>query len=58
MEAHSEEEERNMEKKAKRIEFRFGKFGKLAPLIVAAGMILWAAFSQSNVNMGKRWSMV
>ena len=39
-----------MEKKAKRIEFRFGKFGKLAPLIVAAGMILWAAFSQSNVN--------
>ncbi|MCR2049016.1 hypothetical protein NSB25_17235 [Acetatifactor muris] len=39
-----------MEQKAKRIEFRFGKFGKLAPLIVAAGMILWAAFSQSNVN--------
>lgn len=39
-----------MEKTGKRIEFRFGKFGKLAPLIVAAAMILWAAFSQSNVN--------
>lgn len=39
-----------MEQNAKRVEFRFGKFGKLAPLIVAAAMILWAAFSQSNVN--------
>lgn len=39
-----------MEQKKKRIEFRFGKFGKLAPLMVAAVMILWAAFSQSNVN--------
>ena len=39
-----------MEKKAERIEFRFGKFGKLAPLIVAGAMILWAACSQSNVN--------
>lgn len=39
-----------MEQKAKKVEFRFGKFGKLAPLIVAAAMILWAAFSQSNVN--------
>lgn len=39
-----------MGQKAKRIEFRFGKAGKLAPLIVAAAMILWAAFSQSNVN--------
>ena len=39
-----------MERNAKRVEFRFGKFGKLAPLIVAAAMILWAAFSQSNVN--------
>lgn len=39
-----------MEQKAKRIEFHFGKAGKLAPLIVAAAMILWAAFSQSNVN--------
>ncbi len=39
-----------MEQEVKRIIFRFGKFGKLAPLIVAAVMILWAAFSQSNVN--------
>lgn len=39
-----------MEQKGKRIEFRFGKLGKLAPLLVAAAMILWAAFSQSNVN--------
>lgn len=39
-----------MEQKNKKIEFRFGKFGKLVPLIVAAAMILWAAFSQSNVN--------
>ena len=39
-----------MEQKVNRIEFRFGKFGKLAPLIAAAAMILWAAFSQSNVN--------
>lgn len=39
-----------MEQKGKRIEFRFGKPGKLAPLLAAAAMILWAAFSQSNVN--------
>ncbi len=39
-----------MDQKAKRIEFRFGRAGKLAPLIVAAVMIGWAAFSQSNVN--------
>ena len=39
-----------MEQKVKRIVFRFGKFGKFVPLIVAAAMILWAAFSQSNVN--------
>lgn len=39
-----------MEQEVKRITFHFGKFGKLAPLIVAALMILWAAFSQSNVN--------
>lgn len=39
-----------MEQKAKRIEFRFGTAGKLAPLVVAAAMILWAAVSQSNVN--------
>ena len=39
-----------MEQKGNKIEFRFGKLGKLAPLMVAAAMILWAAFSQSNVN--------
>jgi len=39
-----------MEPKIKRIEFRLGRIGKLAPLMVAAAMILWAAFSQSNVN--------
>lgn len=39
-----------MDQKAKRIEFSFGKVGKLAPVIVTALMIGWAAFSQSNVN--------
>ena len=39
-----------MDRKVKRIEFRFGMAGKLAPLIVAALMIGWAALSQSNVN--------
>ena len=39
-----------MEQKAKRIEFHFGNIGKIAPLIAAAAMILWAAVSQSNVN--------
>ena len=39
-----------MEQKAEKIKFRFGKFGKLVPLFVAAVMILWAAFSQANVN--------
>ena len=39
-----------MDQKGKKIEFRFGKAGKLAPLIVAVLMIGWAAFSQSNVN--------
>jgi len=39
-----------MESKPKRIEFRFGKAGKLAPLLVAAAMIGWAASGQSNVN--------
>lgn len=39
-----------MDQKGKRIEFHFGKFGKLAPLLVAAAMIMWAALSQSNVN--------
>lgn len=39
-----------MNRKMQRIEYRFGKAGSFAPLIVAAGMILWAALSQSNVN--------
>lgn len=39
-----------MEHKTERIEFRLGKAGKLAPLIVAAAMIGWAAVGQSNVN--------
>ncbi len=39
-----------MEQKAKNLSFRFGKAGRMAPLIVAASMIGWAAFSQSNVN--------
>lgn len=39
-----------MERKAEEVEFRFGKIGKLAPLAVAAAMIGWAAFGQSNVN--------
>ncbi len=39
-----------MEQKEKRIEFHFGNIGKIAPLIAAAAMILWAAVSQSNVN--------
>lgn len=39
-----------MSGEVQKIEFRFGKAGRLAPLIVAGAMILWAAFSQSNVN--------
>ena len=39
-----------MERNAEKIEFRLGKIGKLAPLIVAAVMIGWAAVGQSNVN--------
>ncbi len=39
-----------MEQNKKKVEFRFGKAGKLAPLIVAAAMIGWAALNQSNVN--------
>lgn len=42
--------ELRMEQKVNRIDFRLGRFGKLAPLLAAAAMILWAAFSQSNVN--------
>ena len=39
-----------MNQKVQRIEYRFGKAGSLTPLIAAAAMIIWAAFSQSNVN--------
>ena len=39
-----------MNQKAKKIAFRLGTAGKLAHLVVAAAMIGWAAFSQSNVN--------
>lgn len=39
-----------MNQKTQRIEYRFGKAGSLAPLVAAAAMIIWAAFSQSNVN--------
>lgn len=39
-----------MNQKTGKIEFRFGRAGKLAPLVVAAAMIGWAALSQSNVN--------
>lgn len=39
-----------MNQKVQRIEYRFGKAGRLAPLIAAAAMIIWAACSQSNVN--------
>ncbi len=52
--------ELRMEQKVNRIDFRLGRFGKLAPLLAAAAMILWAAFSQSNVNgyvlpFSRRW---
>lgn len=39
-----------MEQKTRRIDYHFGKAGRFAPLLAAALMILWAAFSQSNVN--------
>ena len=39
-----------MDQKAKKIEFHFGRAGKFAPLFVAAAVIVWAAFHQSNVN--------
>lgn len=39
-----------MDQKKRRIEYRFGRVGSLAPLFVAAAMILWAACCQSNVN--------
>lgn len=39
-----------MNPKIQKVEYRFGKAGRLAPLLAAAAMILWAALSQSNVN--------
>ena len=33
-----------------RLEFRFGLFGKLIPLLVAIGFIIYAAVNGSNVN--------
>ena len=33
-----------------KLEFRFGIFGKLFPVLVAMAVIIWAAVSQSNVN--------
>ncbi|MDE6847168.1 MAG: hypothetical protein K2J99_15580 [Lachnospiraceae bacterium] len=39
-----------MNQKIQRIEYHFGKLGRLAPLIAAGAMIIWAALSQSNVN--------
>ena len=34
----------------KRVEFYFGKVGRILPLLAACFMIVWAACSQSNVN--------
>lgn len=39
-----------MEDNRKKVEFCLGGFGKAVPLLTAAGMIAWAALSQSNVN--------
>ena len=39
-----------MDNKKERLEFRLGSFGRLMPLLTAAGIILFAAFHQSNVN--------
>ncbi len=33
-----------------RVTFYFGTIGKVIPLLVAAAVIIWAAFNQSNVN--------
>lgn len=38
------------ENKTTKLEFYFGTFGKLIPLLAAAAIIVWAACSQSNVN--------
>ena len=39
-----------MESKPQKVEFYFGKAGRLLPLFTACFMIVWAACSQSNVN--------
>lgn len=39
-----------MENRTQSLEFRLGVFGRSMPLLAAAGVILWAACSQSNVN--------
>ena len=39
-----------MDNKKERLEFRLGSFGRRMPLLTAAGIILFAAFHQSNVN--------
>ena len=39
-----------MENESRTLTFRFGKFGKFVPLLVAVGFIVIAALNQSNVN--------
>lgn len=39
-----------MGNRPKKVEFYLGGFGRAIPLLTAAAMIAWAAFSQSNVN--------
>lgn len=39
-----------MDNKKEYLEFRLGNIGRLMPLLTAGGMILFAAFHQSNVN--------
>lgn len=39
-----------MKKETQRLEFWMGAFGRCMPLLTAAGVILWAACRQSNVN--------
>lgn len=39
-----------MEKQTEKLEFRLGAFGRMAPLLVAAFIILWAAANGSNVK--------
>ena len=39
-----------MENKVKGVDFYFGSFGRLLPLLTACIIIIWAACSQSNVN--------